>query len=50
MNRYFIEANQSGCFYELYVNGRLMFEHFEQTGLMGHATCINDAILKSGGQ
>ncbi|MGG6232402.1 hypothetical protein [Tenacibaculum sp. SDUM215027] len=50
MNRYFIEANQSGCFYELYVNGRLVFEHFEQVGLMGHTTCINDAILKSGMQ
>ncbi|CAM1348157.1 hypothetical protein [Tenacibaculum ascidiaceicola] len=50
MPQYFIEANQSGCFYELYVNGRLVFEHFEQTGLMGHTTCINDAILKSGEQ
>ncbi|MGG6232404.1 hypothetical protein ACQYZ7_16525 [Tenacibaculum sp. SDUM215027] len=50
MPQYFIEADQIGCFYELYVNGRLMFEHFEQTGLMGHTTCINDAILKSGVQ
>ncbi|WP_156167172.1 hypothetical protein [Tenacibaculum mesophilum] len=50
MNRYFIEANQSGCFYELYVNGRMVFKLFKQTGLMGHTTCINDAILKSGGQ
>ncbi|WP_281980604.1 hypothetical protein [Tenacibaculum mesophilum] len=50
MPQYFIEADQIGCFYELYVNGRLVFEHFEQTGLMGHTTCINDAILKSGKQ
>ncbi|MHC9089540.1 hypothetical protein ACXIHB_12585 [Tenacibaculum sp. IMCC1] len=50
MPQYFIEANQSGCFYELYVNGRAVFSHYEQTGLMGHTTCINDAILKSGGQ
>ncbi|CAM1348161.1 conserved exported hypothetical protein [Tenacibaculum ascidiaceicola] len=48
MPQYFIEANQSGCFYELYVNGRAVFSHYEQTGLMGHTTCINDAILKSG--
>ncbi|MHC9089539.1 hypothetical protein ACXIHB_12580 [Tenacibaculum sp. IMCC1] len=50
MNRYFIEANQSGCFYELYVNGRMVFNLFKQVGLMGHTTCINDAILKSGMQ
>ncbi|MDX8554998.1 hypothetical protein MK851_15390 [Tenacibaculum sp. 1B UA] len=50
MNRYFIEANQSGCFYELYVNGRMVFKLFKQVGLMGHTTCINDAILKSGEQ
>ncbi|MCO7186539.1 hypothetical protein NH341_14045 [Tenacibaculum sp. XPcli2-G] len=50
MNRYFIEANQSGCFYELYVNGRMVFKLFKQVGLMGHTTCINDAILKSGMQ
>ncbi|MDO6676437.1 hypothetical protein Q4517_12870 [Tenacibaculum sp. 1_MG-2023] len=50
MPQYFIEANQSGCFYELYVNGRMVFNLFKQVGLMGHTTCINDAILKSGMQ
>ncbi|MGG6232405.1 hypothetical protein [Tenacibaculum sp. SDUM215027] len=50
MPQYFIEANQSGCFYELYVNGRLVFNLFKQVGLMGNITCINDAILKSGKQ
>ncbi len=46
--KYFIEANQSGCFYELFVNDFLVFKHFEQTNLLGHSTSINDAILKSG--
>ncbi|MEQ3500471.1 hypothetical protein ABMY20_11995 [Tenacibaculum sp. SSH1-16] len=47
---YTIEANQSGCFYELYVNDILFFKHFEQTGLLGHTISINDAILRSGKQ
>ncbi len=48
MPQYFIEANQNGCFYELYVNGRMVFSHFENTNLLGHTTSTNDAILKSG--
>eukprot|EP01090_Pellita_catalonica_P009833 TRINITY_DN209_c0_g3_i1.p1 TRINITY_DN209_c0_g3~~TRINITY_DN209_c0_g3_i1.p1 ORF type:complete len:335 (+),score=43.92 TRINITY_DN209_c0_g3_i1:26-1030(+) len=50
MPQYFIEADQIGCFYELYVNGRMVFKLFKQVGLMGHTTCINDAILKRGKQ
>ncbi len=48
--QYYIEANQSGCFYELYVNGRGVFKLYEQVGLVGHGVCINDAILKTGMQ
>lgn len=47
---YYIEASQSGCFYELYVNGRGVFKLYEQVGLVGHGVCINDAILKTGMQ
>ncbi len=45
---YMIKADQSACFYELFVNDFLVFRHFEQTSLLGHAVSINDAILKSG--
>ncbi|WP_062056034.1 hypothetical protein [Aquimarina longa] len=48
MPQYFIEGYQSGCFYEIYINGLLVFRHYENVGLMNHATPINDMILQSG--
>ncbi|WP_148639422.1 hypothetical protein [Aquimarina longa] len=48
MPQYFIEGYQSGCFYEIYINGILIFEHYENVGLMNHATPINSRILQSG--
>ncbi|MBO0593976.1 hypothetical protein I2486_21460 [Cellulophaga sp. E16_2] len=48
MPQYYIESNQSGCFYEIWVNGILVLEHFENVGLMNNAIPINDDILKSG--
>ncbi|WP_148639237.1 hypothetical protein [Aquimarina longa] len=50
MPQYYIEGYQSGCFYEIYINGILTFEHYENVGLMNHATPINDLILQSGTQ
>ncbi|WP_148639262.1 hypothetical protein, partial [Aquimarina longa] len=50
MPQYFIEGYQSGCFYEIYINGFLAFKHYENVGLMNHATPFNDLILKSGTQ
>ncbi len=50
MPQYFIEGYQSGCYYEVYINGILRFKHYRNTGLMNHATPINDLILKSGTQ
>ncbi len=50
MPQYFIEGYQSGCFYEIYVNGLLVFKHYRNVGLANHATPINNAILKSGTQ
>lgn len=50
MPQYFIEGYQSGCFYEIYVNGILTFKHYENVGLSNHAVPINDVILKSGTQ
>ncbi len=50
MPQYFIEGQQSGCFYEIYVNGILRFKHYKNVGLANHAVNINDLILKSGTQ
>ncbi len=50
MPQYYIEGYQSGCFYEIYVNGILAFNHYRNTGLANHAVPINDLILKSGPQ
>ncbi|WP_148639420.1 hypothetical protein [Aquimarina longa] len=50
MPQYFIEGYQSGCYYEIYVNGFIMFKHYKNVGLMNHAVPINDVILKSGSQ
>ena len=50
MPQYFIEGLQSGCFYEIYVNGILTFEHYRNVGLANHAVPLNDVILKSGTQ
>ncbi len=50
MSQYFVEGYQSGCFYEIYINDVLVFKHYENVGLMNHATPINDMILKSGTQ
>ncbi|WP_062060109.1 hypothetical protein [Aquimarina longa] len=50
MPQYFIEGHQSGCYYEIYVNGILSFKHYENVGLSNHAVPINDVILKSGTQ
>ncbi len=50
MPQYYIEGYQSGCYYEIYVNGIMVFSHFENIGLANHAVCINDLILKSGSQ
>ncbi len=50
MPQYFVEGYQSGCFYEVYINGLLVFKHYENVGLMNHATPINSRILKSGPQ
>ncbi len=50
MPQYYIEGYQSGCFYEIYVNGILVFKHYRNTGLANHAVPINDLILKSGPQ
>ncbi len=50
MPQYFIEGQQSGCFYEIYVNGILTFEHYRNVGLANHAVPLNDVILKSGTQ
>ena len=50
MPNYYIEGYQSGCFYELYINGIMVFSHFENVGLSNHATNINQNILKSGSQ
>ncbi|WP_062063032.1 hypothetical protein [Aquimarina longa] len=47
---YYIEGYQSGCFYEILVNDVLVFKHYENVGLMNHATPINSRILKSGSQ
>ena len=48
MPQYYIEGYQSGCFYEIYINDILAFEHYENVGLANHAVVINDLILKSG--
>ncbi|WP_152973316.1 hypothetical protein [Lacinutrix mariniflava] len=48
MPQYYIEGYQSGCYYELYVNGIMVFKHYENLGLSNHAVPINDNILKSG--
>ncbi|MDO6519046.1 hypothetical protein [Zobellia uliginosa] len=48
MPQYFIEAHQSGCFYEIWVNGILVFKHYQNTGLMNHAFPINNFISESG--
>ena len=48
MPQYYIRANQSGCYYELYVNGILVFEHYVNEGLMNQEVPINDDILQSG--
>ncbi len=50
MPQYFIEGIQSGCFYEIYVNGILTFKHYKNVGLANHAVPLNDVILKSGTQ
>ncbi|WP_062055689.1 hypothetical protein [Aquimarina longa] len=50
MPQYYIEGYQSGCFYEIYINGILRFKHYENVGLMNHSTPINDLILQSGTQ
>ncbi|TPN87426.1 hypothetical protein [Aquimarina algicola] len=50
MPQYFIEGYQSGCYYEILINDVLAFKHYENVGLMNHATPINDLILKSGPQ
>ena len=50
MPQYYIEGYQSGCYYELYVNGIMVFEHYKNVGLSNHAVPINDDILKSGPQ
>lgn len=50
MPQYYIEGYQSGCYYEIYVNGIMVFSHFENVGLANHAVPINDDILKSGPQ
>ena len=50
MPQYYIEGYQSGCYYELYVNGIMVFSHYQNVGLSNHAVPINDDILKSGPQ
>ncbi len=50
MPQYFIEGLQSGCYYEIYVNGLIVFSHYKNVGLANHATPINSVILKSGTQ
>ncbi|WP_062060111.1 hypothetical protein [Aquimarina longa] len=50
MPQYFIEGHQSGCYYEIYVNGFLVFNHYKNVGLANHAIPINSVILKSGTQ
>ncbi len=50
MPQYYIRANQSGCYYELYVNGVVIFTNYKNVGLVNHETPINHAILQSGVQ
>ncbi len=50
MPQYYIEGYQSGCYYEILVNGMLVFKHYKNIGLANHAVCVNDMILKSGPQ
>ena len=48
MPQYYLEGYQSGCYYELYINGILVFKHYENVGLSNHAVNINQNILQSG--
>ncbi|WP_055447618.1 hypothetical protein [Lacinutrix mariniflava] len=50
MPQYYIEGYQSGCYYELYINGIMVFKHYENVGLSNHAVNINQNILQSGPQ
>ncbi|MDO6811267.1 hypothetical protein Q4603_21805 [Zobellia galactanivorans] len=50
MPQYFIEAHQSGCYYEVYINGILNDTRYINAGTMNNAIPINDNILKSGPQ
>ncbi|MDO6519045.1 hypothetical protein [Zobellia uliginosa] len=50
MPQYYIEAHQSGCFYEVYINGILCTVRYINAGAMNNAIPINDKILKSGPQ
>lgn len=50
MPQYYLEGYQSGCFYEIYVNGMLVFKHYKNVGLTNHAIPINHMILKGGVQ
>ncbi len=50
MPQYYIEAHQSGCYYEVYINGILNDTRYINAGTMNNAIPINDNILKSGPQ
>ncbi|WP_289064295.1 hypothetical protein [uncultured Zobellia sp.] len=50
MPQYFIEAHQSGCFYEIWINGILGYAHYQNVGMANNAIPINENILKSGFQ
>ena len=50
MPNYYIEGYQSGCYFELYINGIMVFKHYRNVGLSNHAVNINQNILKSGPQ
>ncbi len=47
---YVMKAQQSGCFYEIYVNDILVSKLYENVTRIGNIVDLNDVILKSGTQ
>ncbi|WP_289064290.1 hypothetical protein [uncultured Zobellia sp.] len=47
---YLDDPYQSVCFFEIYVNGFLVFKRYENVGEIGNVIPLNDVILKSGTQ
>ncbi|WP_298503526.1 hypothetical protein [uncultured Maribacter sp.] len=45
-----MDPSQSGCYYEVYVNGVLVSKLYENTTRIGNFVPLNDVILKSGKQ